>query len=146
MGRRLVAGIVLALAVPCSGPAAKPPSPGHGRPAPSTSQDGHGTSTPKVMYVLVGTLSNFGTITITITHSNHQAKTLVDPRSPLSLTIIVTWSTKVVIRGNAATIADGDHGVVEVRLPRNTPAAKLARRLTTLPTVASQVIDRGPAR
>jgi hypothetical protein len=145
MARRLIATVALALALPGLAPAAKPPSPGN-------SQGGHGKSAPKVIYILKGSLSNYtpagatyGTITIRIVYANHRAKTLVNPRSPLSLTIIVSWGTKVVMHHHATTIADGDRGVVEVRLPKNTPAANLTRTLTTLPTVAFQVIDQGPA-
>jgi hypothetical protein len=103
------------------------------------------------MYVLTGSLSNYtpvgatyGTVTIRITGTNHQARTLVNPHSPLSLTIIVSWTTKVVVRRNATTIANGDRGVVKVRIPKSTPAANLASTLTTLPTVAFQLIDQGP--
>jgi hypothetical protein len=152
MAKRLIAGIALALVVPGLALATKPPSPGHGQPSPGNSQRSRGKSAPKVTYVLAGSLSNYtpagatyGTVTITITHANHQAKTLVNPQSPLSLTIIVTWDTKIVLHGNATTIANGDRGVVKVRLPKNTPAASLASTLQTLPTVAFQVIDQGPA-
>jgi hypothetical protein len=104
------------------------------------------------MYLLKGTLTNYtpvsatsGTVTITITHANHHAKTLVNPRSPLAVTIIITWDTKIVLHGNATTIANGDPGLVKVRIPKNTKAANLATTLTTLPTIASQIIDQGPA-
>jgi hypothetical protein len=146
--------MALALALPSFALAAKPPSPGHGpRPSPGNSQRRHGKSAPQVMYVLEGALSNYtpaeatsGTITITITHANHQAKTLVNAQSPVSVTIIVTWDTKVVMRRNATTIGNGDIGVVKVRLPKNTPAANLTPTLTALPTVAAQVIDQGRRR
>jgi hypothetical protein len=150
MGRRLVAGMALALAVPGLALAAKPPSPGHGPHSPGNAKDGHGKSVPQVMYVLKGTLSNYtpagattGTITITISHANRNAKTLVNARSPLSVTILVSWDTRVVMHGNATTIADGDSGLVKVRLPKNTLAVDLTRALMTLPTVAAQVIDQG---
>jgi len=60
----------------------------------------------------------------------------------MSLTIIVSSTTK---RDGATTISNGDRGVVKVRAPKNTPAASLVATLTTLPTVAAQVIDQGPA-
>jgi hypothetical protein len=153
LGRRLGAAIALALAVPSLALASKPPSHGHKPPAAGNSHDQHGKSAPQVMYVLKGSLSSYtpvgatyGTITITITHTNHQAKTLVNPQSPLSLRIIISWGTKVVTRRNANTIANGDRGVVKIRLPRNTPAVNLTTTLTTLPTVATEVIDQGRAR
>jgi hypothetical protein len=153
LGRRLGAAIALALAVPSLALASKPPSHGHKPPAAGNSHDQHGKSAPQVMYVLKGSLSSYtpvgatyGTITITITHTNHQAKTLVNPQSPLSLRIIISWGTKVVTRRNANTIANGDRGVVKIRLPWNTPAVNLTTTLTTLPTVATEVIDQGRAR
>jgi hypothetical protein len=63
----------------------------------------------------------------------------------VQLVIIVSSTTKVHLHAGATTITDGDKGVVKVRLPKNTPAASLATALTTLPTVARQVIDQGPA-
>jgi hypothetical protein len=143
--KRLLLLTALALAVPSLALAAKPPSPGN-------SQGTHGKSAPKVMYALKGTLSNYtaangannGMVTITITIANHHAKTLVNS-TPTALTIIVSSTTKVVMHDGATTIANGDRGVVKVRAPKNTPAANLVATLTTLPTVASQVIDQGPA-
>src|SRR5690348_7273501 len=144
MGSRLITGIALGLAVPSLALAAKPPSPGNNPPqpvkgpsSPNHSQTTHGKSRPKVTYVLTGSLSHYspagatyGTVTITITHANRQPKTLVNPQAPLSLRIIVSWTTKVVMHHPASTIADGDRGVVKVRLPKNTPAANLANTLT----------------
>jgi hypothetical protein len=63
----------------------------------------------------------------------------------MSLTINVSSTTKVHMHESATTIADGDRGTVKVRLPKNSPAASLASTLQTLPTVAFQVIDQGPA-
>ena len=136
----------LALTVPSLALAAKPPSPGN-------SQGTHGKSAPQVPYILKGTLSHYaaasgatnGQVTITIMHANHHAKTLVNKQSPVQLTIIVSSTTKVHLHASATTITDGDSGVVKVRLPKSTPAASLATALTTLPTVARQVIDQGPA-
>jgi hypothetical protein len=135
-----------------SGAGGKATLPRSGPPSPGNSQGSHGKSAPKVTYVLAGSLSNYtsvgatsGAVTIMITHANHRAKTLVNPQSPLSLRIIVAWDTKVVMHRGATTIANGDRGVVKVRVPKNTPAASLATTLTKLPTVASQVIDQGPA-
>jgi hypothetical protein len=146
MRRQLIAGAVLALAVPSLALAAKPPSPG-------SSQDTHGKSAAKVMYILKGPLSHYtaangttnGQITIMIKHANHHAKTLLNTQTPVSVTIIVSSVTKVRMHEGATTIADGDRGIVKVRLPKNTPAANLATTLATLPTVAFQVIDQGPA-
>jgi hypothetical protein len=152
MARRLTAGIALALLVPGLALAAKPPSPGHGQPSPGTAQNGQGKPASRETYVLKGPLSNFspagatyGTVTITITHTNHQAKTLLNPQLPVALTIIVTWDTKIVIHRGATTITNGDRGAGKVRLPKNTPAASLVTTLTTLPTFAFQVTDQGPA-
>jgi hypothetical protein len=144
--KKLLVLAALALAVPSLALAAKPPSPGN-------SQGTHGKSAPKVLYILTGTLSAYtpatgnidGRVTIMIKHANHHAKTLVNMQTPMSLTINVSSTTKVHMHEGATTIANGDRGMVKVRLPKNTPAASLATTLTTLPTVAFQVIDQGPA-
>jgi hypothetical protein len=144
--KKLLVLAALALALPSLALAAKPPSPGN-------SQDTHGKSAPKVTYLLKGTLSAYmaasgstnGHITITITHANHHAKTLVNKQSPVQLTIIVSSTTKVVMHDGATTIGNGDKGIVKVRAPKNTPVANLVATLTTLPTVASQVIDQKAA-
>jgi hypothetical protein len=128
----------LALAVPSLALAAKPPSPGN-------SQGPHGKSAPKVMYVLKGTLTalSSSSVTITVAHTNHHAKTLVT-NPATSVTIAVSSTTKVVMHDGAA-FASGDRGVVKVRLPKNTTGADLLTALANPATVAVQVIDQGPA-
>jgi hypothetical protein len=143
--KKLLVLAALALAVPSLALAAKPPSPGN-------SQGTHGKSAPKVMYILKGTLTAYtaangainGHVTITVTHANHHAKTLVNKQSPVSVTIAVSSTTKVVVRGGG-TLQVLDKGIVKVRLPKNTPAANLVSALQDPATVAVQVIDQGPA-
>jgi hypothetical protein len=144
--KKLLVLAALAMAVPSLALAAKPPTPGN-------SQGTHGKSAPKVTLILAGTLTAYtpasgntdGHVTIMIKHANHHAKTLVNTQTPLSLIINLSSATKVRMHENATTITDGDRGIVKVRLPKNTPAASLATTLATLPTVAFQVIDQGPA-
>jgi hypothetical protein len=144
--KKLLVLAALALAVPSLALAAKPPAPGN-------SQGTHGKSAPNVLYILKGTLSAYmaasgstnGHVTITITHANHHAKTLVNKQTPVMVTIAVSSTTKVHMHAGATTITDGDKGVVKVRLPKNTPAADLLTTLENAFTVARQVIDQGPA-
>jgi hypothetical protein len=135
--KKLLVLAALALAVPSLALAAKPPSPGN-------SQGPHGKSAPTVMYLLKGTLTalSSSSVTITVTHANHHAKTLVT-NPATSVTIAVTATTKVVMH-DGATFTSGDRGVVKVRLPKNTPAANLLTTLQNPATVARQVIDQGP--
>jgi hypothetical protein len=141
--KKLLVFAAMALVVPSLALAAKPPSPG-------TSAGTHGKSAPKVMYVLKGTFSNFtaatattnGTVTLTVTHSNFHAKTLVTA-PPTALTINVSSKTKLVMHPDAHTISNGDHGVVELRAPLHPTATGLITAITTMPTVAAVVIDQG---
>jgi hypothetical protein len=136
--------VALALAVPSLALAAKPRSPGN-------SQGTHGKSAPNVLYILKGTLTGYtaangatnGSIMITITHANRHAKTLVNKQSPVSVTIAVSSTTKVVMHDGATTIGPKDRGLVKVRLPKGTPAADLVATLQNPLTVARQVIDQG---
>jgi hypothetical protein len=142
--KKLLVVAALALTVPSLALAAKPPSPGN-------SQGTHGKSAPKVTYLLKGDLSAYtpangatsGHVTIEIKHANHHAKTLVNTQSPVSVTIAVSSTTKVVMHDGATTITNGDRGLVKVRLPKNTPAANLVATLQDPTTVARQVIDQG---
>jgi hypothetical protein len=142
--KKLLVLAALALAVPSLAVAAKPPSPGN-------SQGVHGRSAPTVMYVLKGTLTALtaasggtnGSVTITVAHTNHHAKSLVT-NPATSVTIAVSTATKVVMH-DAAAFKSGDRGMVKVRLPKNTPATDLVATLQNPATVARQVIDQGPA-
>jgi hypothetical protein len=90
----------------------------------------------KVMFVLHGELGAYtaangstnGSITITVTSSNHESSAL----KTMTLTFPVSSRTKV-----EGTVRSGDKGIVKVRAPKNASA-------TTLQTLtAFQVIDQG---
>jgi hypothetical protein len=142
--RKLIAGIVLALALPSLALAAKPSDPGK-------SQQ-HGKAAPKVMYVLRGVLSGYtaatdstnGSISILVKQSNRHGKALKALTTPLSF--VVTAKTKIRIP-NGRTFADGDLGIVKVRAPkaaRTTDPTTLATTLQAQPA-AFQVIDQHAA-
>ncbi len=112
MRKLLIPVAALALAVPAVALAAKPTQPGK--------------SAPKVQYVLKGTLTSFtastgganGSITFTITQSNHQRAALKDK----ALTLLVTPATKVVLDTDGAMNA-GETVVVQVREAKRTTDA-----------------------
>jgi|SRR5579871_2435995 len=124
--------VIAALVVPSAALAAKPPQ--------------AGKSAPTVMYVLKGKLSAYtaydastktnGSITITVSSSNHHGKELKGQ----SLTFAVTADTAVVLH-NGAPIANGDRGIVKIRAAKRIAADGFAK---TLPqSSAKQVIDLG---
>jgi hypothetical protein len=139
--RQLIAGVVLALAVPSVALAAKPPSPGN-------SQGTHGKSAPQVMYVLRGTLVAWspangitnGSVSILIKSSNHHGASLKGQ----TLTFPVSSSsTRVVVRGGGVVTVT-DKGIVKVRGPKTLAAGQnLPTALQAL--TARQVIDQGPS-
>src|SRR5215831_7568719 len=106
MGKRTLAFIVLALAIPGAALAAKPTHPSH----PSQSK-----AAPKVTFVLKGTLSGYtaasttatGSITIHVNHSNYHGRLLKGQ----DLTFAVAANTAVTLN-NGTTIADGTRGIV----------------------------------
>ncbi len=91
------------------------------------SSDDHADSPHDVTYVLRGALSNYvpatssasGSITIAVTSSNFDQRML----TTTALTIPVTTKTIIVAPGGA--IANGEHGIVKVRAPRDATAATL---------------------
>ncbi len=139
-------------AVPLAGLPAKPPHPITGTGSPSgvvttsggTTSDGTTSGptgpsrAPTVMYVLHGSLSAYtaatatspGTVSITVSSSNFEAKTL----DGTTLTVPVTTKTHLVL-GRSGTVAKGDLGIVKVR------AAKLASAKVLDLADAFQVID-----
>ena len=139
-------------AVPLAGLPAKPPHPITGTGSPSgvvttsggTTSDGTTSGptgpsrAPTVMYVLHGSLSAYtaatatspGTVSITVSSSNFEAKTL----RGTTLTVPVTTKTHLVL-GRSGTVAKGDLGIVKVR------AAKLASAKVLDLADAFQVID-----
>jgi hypothetical protein len=144
--RKLIAGIVLALALPSLALAAKPADPGK-------SQQQHGKAVPRVMYVLRGVLSGYtpatdstpGSISILVKHANRHGAALKTLTSPLVFTL--TTTSKVRIGQGRTTIADGDQGIVKVRAPkapRTTSATDLATLLQAQPQ-AFQVLDQRAA-
>jgi hypothetical protein len=99
------------------------------------------SKTPKVMYVLRGTLSKYtaangavnGSISITVKSSNFDS----DPSfKTTTLKFAVSSSTKIVLH-DGKPIADNDKGIVKVRATKHSTAATL-QTLT-----AFQVIDQG---
>ncbi|HEX3687837.1 MAG TPA: hypothetical protein VHU60_09635 [Gaiellaceae bacterium] len=135
MGRKTLAIVVLALAIPGVALAAKP-----SKPSPSQSK-----AAPTVMYVLKGTLWNYaaasstttGPITIHVTHSNYHGRLLKG--QDLSFTVAANTTT---LNGNT-TISDGARGVVKFRTLKNTTGSRLMAALTaSTPMTAVQVIDQ----
>lgn len=137
MTRKLIVVAVLALLVPGAALAGK--GAGHGH---------NGKGTPKVQYVLRGTLSSYtaasssaaGTITIDVTASNRHGHALRGQ----SLTLPLSARTRVVLHDGATTVTDGDRGIVKVRAPKNVAATDLAATLQA--ATAAQVIDQGAAK
>ena len=134
MGRRTVALIVLALAIPSAAMAAKPQHPTKGSKA-----------APKVTYVLKGTLSNYmaatattaGSITIDVTHSNYHGRML----KGMNLTFATSGKTATTLNGG--TVSNGARGIVKFREFKHTTNGALMAALTaTTPMTASQIIAR----
>ena len=133
--KKLLALIVLALAVPSLALAAKPPAPGSS-----------GKGTPKVLYILKGTLTAYtaasgttgGTVSIKVGSSNIGKATLKGQ----TLTFTVSPSaTKV-----TGTVTVDHKGIVKVKAAKKVTAANLLATLSpTEPLVAAQVIDQGAA-
>lgn len=98
---------------------------------------------PTVMYVLHGTLSTYtgatsstpGTVTITVTASNFEPKIL----KGMALVFATNSKTTIVLHNHKA-IANGDHGIVKVRAPKNSTATVLQTK------TAFQVIDQGATK
>jgi hypothetical protein len=135
MGKKTLAFIVLALAIPGAAIAAKPTHPSH----PAQSK-----AAPKVMYVLKGTLSGYtaasttatGSITIHVNHSNYHGRLLKG--QDLSFTIAANTAVSL---NNGTTIADGTRGVVKFKALKNMTNTSLMTALTaTTPMTAFQVI------
>ena len=133
----LVAALALA-AIPAGALAAKPSHPT--TPASTNASTGK-SATAKVQFVLRGTLSAYtaangatnGTITLTVKSSNFDSKAL---KAGPPLVFVVTSSTKVALH-NGAAIANGDNGIVKLRLAKNNS--------TWTGLTAGQVIDQGAA-
>lgn len=139
MGRKTLAIIVLALAIPGAALSANPTKPSHTGASQSK-------AAPKVMYVLKGTLSNYvaasstttGSVSINVTHSNFHGRLLKG--QDLSFTVAATTATT--LNGNS-TIENGAYGVVKFRAPKNMTGTGLMAALTaTAPMTAVQVIDQ----
>ena len=137
--RKLLASIVVALAVPAVALATKPPAPG--------SQGNHSKAAPKVLYILKGSLTAYtaangatnGSVSILVKHANRHGAAL----KTLTLTFAVSSQTKVVIHDGAA-FAPNDKGIVKVRGPKKIgPTDDLATVLQAL--TAKQVVDQGAA-
>ena len=129
--KRAIACLIFALALP-SVAFAKTPH-GHGT---------HGKASPKVMYVLKGTLSAYtaagagadGRISIDVTDSNFRGRALKGQ----SLTFTLTASSRVTVRHGShakGQIVDGTKGYITVRAPK-----KIAGALVTeLPTQTTRI-------
>jgi hypothetical protein len=136
--KKIVALVVLALAVPSLALAAKLPTAGS---APSAQSK----SAPKVIYVLKGTLTAYaaagatsnGSVSISVKAANHHGASLKGQ----TLTFPVAPTTKVAA-DNGTTVTVNDNGIVKVRGPKRVPATdNLATDLQAL--TAFQVIDQG---
>ena len=134
MGRKTLALVVLALAIPGAALAAKPST--------HTSQS---KAAPKVMYVLKGTLWNYtaasstadGSITIHVTHSNYHGRTLRNT----DVTFAVSANTTTTLNG-ATTISNGARGIVKFRALKNMTSSGLLTALSPNNMTAFQVIAR----
>lgn len=116
---------------------------------PGSGGPGKGKGTPKVMYVLRGTLSNYtpynnsiygpqnGSITITVTGANHHGKALKGQ----VLTFPVGANTTVTLASGVSAVTNGDRGMVKVKAAKKIAAADLASTLQGI--AAFQVIDKG---
>lgn len=129
--RKMLLGLLVALALPAAALATKPPHPNHPN-----------TPAPKVTYVLKGTLSAYtaangntpGSITIAVSAGNKYGKAFKGQ----TLVFAVSSSTHVVLHKGAA-IANGDRGSVKARGAKGLNA-------TALQALGAQwVIDQGPA-
>ena len=140
--RKLILLAVVVLALPTLALAAKPASPGK-------SQEPHGkaAATPKVMYVLKGTLTAFmaangttnGSVSLLVKSANHHGASLKNT----TLTFAVSATTKVVT-GKNTSVTINDKGLIQVRGPKKIGATdNLATVLQAL--TAKKVIDQGPA-
>ena len=138
MGRKTLALLVLALAIPSAALAAKPQHPSK----PSTSQ-----AAPKVTYVLKGTLWNYtaatgttnGSITIHVTHSNFHGRAL----KGTDVTFAISATSTTTTLNGATTISNGAKGIVKFRALKNMSNTGLMAALTAAkPMTAVQVIDQ----
>jgi hypothetical protein len=139
--RRTLALVILALALPSVALAAKP--------ATHTSQS---KAAPKVMYILKGTLSNYGaasttvsgSVTIHVTHSNYHARALVGQ----DLTFAISTNTKVGVASNGtikpasglATVKSGTRGIVKFKGALKVSNSTLMAALAPNAMTALQVI------
>lgn len=134
--RKLPLVLALALAVPSLAFAAKPPA---------KPDQSNGKASPKVMYVLKGTLTAFtaangttnGSVSLLVKSANHHGASLKGQ----TLTFAVSSSTKVVTEGGAPVTVN-DNGLVQVRGPKKIAATDtLAAVLQAL--TARHVVDQG---
>jgi hypothetical protein len=137
--RKLLASVVVALAVPAVALATKPPAP--------NTQGNHSKAAPKVLYILKGTLTKYtaadgstnGSVEILVNRANRHGAAL----KTLTLTFAVSSQTRVVFRDGAGYAAN-DKGIVKVRGPKKVgPNDDLATVLQAL--TAKQVVDQGAA-
>jgi hypothetical protein len=151
MHKLLVSLAVLSLAIPGFALAkGKPGNPGTSTNVTTTNTttttSSHSKAAPRVMYVLKGTVTNYGaangatdgTVTLTVTHANRAGKNLTAYLKNDSLTFAVSSGTKIVLHDGAA-IANGDKVLVKVRGPKS--AAAFVAAAPDLK--AFQVIDQG---
>lgn len=133
MGRKILALLVLALAIPGAALAAKP-----------STHASQSKAAPKVMYVLKGTLWNYtpasstgdGSITINVTHSNSHGRLL----KGTNVTFVVSAKTTTTLNG-ATTISNGANGTVKFRALKNMSDSGLMAALSTNSMNAFQVIS-----
>jgi hypothetical protein len=134
MGRKTLALLILALAIPGAALAAKP-----------STHTSRSKAAPTVMYVLKGTLWNYtaasstaaGSITIHVTHSNYHGRALRNT----DVTFGVSADTATTLNG-ATTISNGALGIVKFRALKNMTSSGLLTALSTTNMTAFQVIAR----
>jgi hypothetical protein len=146
--RKFILLAVVALALPSLALAAKPASPGKSaQPHGNVAAQSHSKATPKVTYVLKGTLTAYtaangqtnGLVSLLIKGANHHGAALKGQ----TLTFGVSAATKVVT-GKNPTLTINDKGLIQVRGPKKIGATdNLATVLQAL--TAKQIIDQGAA-
>ena len=107
----------------------------------------HSKASPKVMYVIKGTLSNFvaatptvdGSISITVNHSNYHGRALKGQ----TLSFSVAANTRITFRNGTASLADGSRGMVKFKAPlRFASGTNLATALPSMAKAFHVIVQR----
>jgi hypothetical protein len=139
--RRMLAFVIVALALPSVALAAKP--------ATHTNQS---KAAPKVMYILKGTLWNYtaasttasGSVTIHVTHSNYHARALVGQDLTFAVSaktnLAVSSHSKTKLVNGLATVKNGTRGIVKFKNALKVSNTSLLAALAPMKMTAFEVI------